>query len=187
MGDSDSLTRSLEAAFLASAEGRREIPFFAQLPDSAVSAALGCYWETARLFALADTLPVEHVSVDTFRWVMDVKWRADGESMNEARARGPASPTWRRAMAADLRYPIVLAPRPDRWTVLDGYHRLLKADVEACEMVSAVRLPRERLPEILTDAGFFGALNQIWRRGHEIIHEPARTVARSLLARGLAG
>lgn len=181
------LASALEAAFLGSDQGRHEVAFFAQLPDSAVSAAFGAYWVDERLFRVADTLPIEHVPLERVRWVLDVKWKADGESMNGVRERGDHSSSWRRAMAADLRFPIVLGRRPDRWTVLDGYHRVLKADVEARESIRAVRLPAGRVHEVLVAGGFFGELNRLWIQGFELIHGPARIVARNLLARGLVG
>ena len=55
-------------------------------------------------------------------------------------------------MAADLRYPLDLLFRNDRWVVLDGVHRLLKADLLGLSIIQVRRLPAAMLPLILQDA-----------------------------------
>ncbi len=52
-------------------------------------------------------------------------------------------------MAADLAFPLQALERPGgHLTVLDGIHRLLKADLLGHATVAVTRLPMERLDEI---------------------------------------
>lgn len=177
----DEVRNVLKGLFLRTSEGRGEIRFFAQLPDSAVGASVGWWWDQDRLFRVANTLPVEQIAIDEVRWVLDVTWKTDGRSMNEAKAsEGDLQHrVCGRAMAADLSYPIVMARKADRWAVLDGYHRILKADLLHLRTIRAVRLPSGRIREVLRDAGFFGELNAVSMRVPDVLVH-AREVARKL-------
>jgi hypothetical protein len=55
-------------------------------------------------------------------------------------------------MAADLGFPLDLLFRNDRWVILDGVHRLLKADLLGLSQVRVRRLPPAMLPLILHKA-----------------------------------
>jgi hypothetical protein len=52
-------------------------------------------------------------------------------------------------MAADLDYPLDLLSRNGRWVILDGVHRLLKADLLRLSNVRVRHLPAAMLPLIL--------------------------------------
>jgi hypothetical protein len=91
-------------------------------------------WDRARLHALV--LPVEEIPVAALAWMLDLRWWkvADAHfavTPNQVRA----NPTqyaqhWERTLAADLAFPIHVAETaPSRWTIVDGVHRLLKAEV----------------------------------------------------------
>jgi ParB-like chromosome segregation protein Spo0J len=51
-------------------------------------------------------------------------------------------------MVADLSHPLDLLFR-DRWVILDGVHRLLKADLLGLSTIEVRRLPAAMLPLIL--------------------------------------
>jgi hypothetical protein len=55
-------------------------------------------------------------------------------------------------VAADLGCPIDLLLRNGRWVILDGVHRLLKADLLRLGNVPVRRLPAAMLPHILPEA-----------------------------------
>lgn len=55
---------------------------------------------------------------------------------------------WARTRAADLEYPIYLLKWRNDWTILDGVHRLLKADILKCATIKARRVPESSLPLI---------------------------------------
>jgi hypothetical protein len=53
-----------------------------------------------------------------------------------------------RTLATDLTFPVHLLQRPQRVTILDGVHRLLKAQPEGRDRIVAKVLPYDRLDEI---------------------------------------
>ena len=113
-------------------------------------------WDSDKLQRLP--LPVETATVDALRWHLDLPyWRHDGKPFQVTPAQVKANHTryevqYQRAMAADLGYPIDLLFRNDRWVILDGVHRLLKADVLGLSHVRVRRLPAAMLPFILQEA-----------------------------------
>ena len=102
-------------------------------------------WDRARLHALE--LPVEKLAVSELRWQLDLPWwrvedRFFAVTPNQVRAE-PAryAQHWQRTLAADLAFPIhVTETAPDRWTILDGVHRLLKADITGAPSILAKRV-----------------------------------------------
>lgn len=130
--------------------------FSLRAPPELAGIILDFDWDRARLHALE--LPVEDIAVAELRWQLDLRWwkyddRHFAVSPNEVRGdpiRYEAQ--WRRTLAADLTFAIHVAETaPQRWTILDGVHRLLKADVAGARTIRASRLgPREleliRLP-----------------------------------------
>lgn len=177
--------QDIAAAFLESAEGRQEIRFFADLPEPALAAMLDYWWDRDRLFTVTAALPAEEVLVRDYAWLLDVAFRPGAGSMNDLRRKPLDAPEWRRTLDADSTYPIVLAEKGHRWVVLDGYHRLLKADVQGMSTIRAVRLPQHRVPEILVHSGFRGALNRLRRPGRDLLPE-VKMVAQLLIRQGTA-
>ena len=55
---------------------------------------------------------------------------------------------YKRTMAADLAHPLDLLFRNDRWVILDGVHRLLKAEVLGLSQVRVRRVSAAMLPLI---------------------------------------
>ena len=113
-------------------------------------------WDSDKLRRLP--LPVGTVTVDSLRWHLDLPyWRYDSQPFQVTPAQVKADPAryeeqYQRAMATDLGYPLDLLIRNDRWVILDGVHRLLKADVLGLRHVRVRRLPTAMLPLILQDA-----------------------------------
>lgn len=68
---------------------------------------------------------------------------------------------WAQTMAAELDYPIMLMDYGDRRYLLDGYHRLLKAETLEMSHLPAKFVPEEVLSTILIQNGFLGELNQL--------------------------
>jgi hypothetical protein len=113
-------------------------------------------WDSDKLQRLP--LLVEMATVESLRWHLDLPyWRYDGKPFQVTPAQVKADPAryeehYQRAMAADLGYPLDLLFRNDRWVILDGVHRLLKADVLGLSNVRVRRLPAAMLPLILQEA-----------------------------------
>lgn len=173
----EGLEYALELAFTGTPDGTREMPFFASLPDSAIAAGYSAWWDADQLCQLTEWLPAERVPVVEYSFVLDVRWRPGAESMRQAVAGGPSSPAWRRVMGTDEECPIILGRRPDRWTVLDGWHRLQKAELLGHLTIPAILVRREQLATVLLDGPFFGDLNRLWLDGHELLLGATRRVA----------
>ena len=109
-------------------------------------------WDRQLLHALV--LPVVELPVAELRWMLDLPWWRVGErrfavTPNQVRlAPDRYAGHWRRVLDADLDYPIDLLQR-DRPIILDGVHRLLKADVLGMRAIAARVLDEARFAEIL--------------------------------------
>ena len=109
-------------------------------------------WDRARLHELI--LPVTELPVAKLRWQLDLPWWRDGErrfvvTPNQVRlAPDRFAVHWRRTLDADLAFPIDLLQR-ERLIVLDGVHRLLKADILGMSTVAVHILDAARFAEIV--------------------------------------
>jgi hypothetical protein len=112
-------------------------------------------WTLDRLLAL--DLPVDEVGVASLGWQLDLPWwRVDGRwfavSPNEVR-RSPEvfAEQWERTMHADLAAPIHTRDTARGTVLLDGVHRLLKADVTGVERLPRRHVPTDQLARILKE------------------------------------
>ncbi|HEU0031192.1 MAG TPA: hypothetical protein VFQ53_11205 [Kofleriaceae bacterium] len=127
--------------------------FALKAPPELVGIILDFDWDRERLHALE--LPVDEVAVCELRWQLDLRWwkhddRHFAVAPNEVRTDPIRYHVhWQRTHAAQLTFPIHLAETtPARWTILDGVHRLLKADVLGHSRIRAVRVPSTKLASI---------------------------------------
>ena len=118
--------------------GRTPFPLLAELPDSLRGVILDFHWDLNRLHALE--LPIREVPTADLAWHLDLPfWAVDGRPFQVSPAQVAAAPDryreqWQRTMAADLDHALDCYAGPDV-TILDGVHRLLKADVLGCSTV----------------------------------------------------
>jgi hypothetical protein len=109
-------------------------------------------WELDRLLAL--DLPLEEVLVRDFVWLLDLPfWREHGEwfalTPNQVRERPDEHvEQWARMLRADLDAPVHITERHGRPVIIDGVHRLLKADIVGRHRIPARRVPGSVLPLI---------------------------------------
>jgi hypothetical protein len=133
---------------------RADVRRFALMaPPELVGIILEFDWDRTKLHALE--LSSETVAIDELRWQLDLRWwKYDGHHFavtpNDVRAdRVQYAEHWQRMLTADLAFPIHLAETaPDRWTILDGVHRLLKADVLRHTQVDVMRVSHDQLATI---------------------------------------
>lgn len=99
-------------------------------------------------------LPTIDVPLAELRWQLDLPWWRHGDRVysvtpNQVRHDPERfAVQWRRTIDADLDFPIHLLQR-DRKILLDGVHRLLKADVLEMRTISARVVDHERFAQIV--------------------------------------
>ena len=110
-------------------------------------------WSRELLWGL--DLPVEQMPVAELRWLLSMPvWASGGEHFQVSPAEVRADPVRHRlhhdlALQADLAFPLhVLVRRQRMVTVLDGFHRLLKADLIGEEAVEVKKVPQSLLDAI---------------------------------------
>lgn len=181
---------------LGSDEGRRHIAFFSAIPDALVPWMAPFWWESSRLFAL--DLPVSQLPITELRQFLAVPyWRASKSSdLFQLTARDVlADPEthathWQRTLAVDLRYPLTCYRMGERLLLLDGFHRLLKAQATGVDSLPVMVVPEMEIDSVLVRDGFLGELNTI--RNRWIAHQgdlipTYRRIARSIRAEHPAG
>ncbi len=100
-------------------------------------------------------LPVQRMTVSDLAWLFDVPlWAVDGEPFRVTPIEVRANPErfeaqYRRTMEADLSWPIHVMWFQGRSIVLDGVHRLLKADMQGETTIGVRYLSREDYASIL--------------------------------------
>jgi hypothetical protein len=118
------------------------IPFslWDRVPPSLAALLPNVTWSRERLHRLV--LSVVQVPVADLRWQLELPWwRVDREYFAVTPAQVRRDPRahaeqWQRTLRADLGFPIHLL-QGDRLLVLDGVHRLLRADTRRDEHIAA--------------------------------------------------
>jgi len=122
------------------------------VPSALQGVLLDFHWDLDRLLFL--DLPVEEVRVRDFVWLLDLPfWREEGEwfvvTPNQVRERPDKHvEQWARTLRADLDVPVHITERHGRLVILDGVHRLLKADIVGRHTIPARRVTESILPLI---------------------------------------
>ncbi|HSK21764.1 MAG TPA: hypothetical protein VK906_01245 [Egicoccus sp.] len=121
----------------------------ATMPPELHDALVTVPWKLERLHRL--DLRVQHLAVADLLWLLDLPlWQRDGVRFQvrplEVLARPALYPHhMARILAADLTYPIHVAVKSQRTTVLDGFHRLTKAHLEGRSTIAVMRLSPDDL------------------------------------------
>ncbi|MER7250823.1 ParB/Srx family N-terminal domain-containing protein [Kribbella sp. NPDC000426] len=116
---------------------------------------LDLHWDLERLHAL--DLPTVDLPVADFADHLELPfWAYGGRPFQVTPREVAADPVtyreqYERTFTADLRHPIDAVRRPDgRITILDGVHRLLRAELEGRTVVAVRILPWADLDQIAT-------------------------------------
>ncbi|TDD58502.1 hypothetical protein E1263_18950 [Kribbella antibiotica] len=128
-------------------------PFPLEIPPVLRPYILDFHWDLAALHALA--LPRVDVTVAELDHHLDLPfWAYAGRPFQVIPHQVAADPLrfheqYARTLVADLAHPLDVVRRPDgRLTILDGVHRLLRAELGGVELVDVRVLDWERLGEI---------------------------------------
>ncbi|MBA3406230.1 MAG: hypothetical protein H0U13_16365 [Gemmatimonadaceae bacterium] len=133
--------------------GAKPFQLWHLIPPAMHGVLLNIQWDREALFRLC--LPVEELPLSELRWQLDLPWwRANDRyfavTPNEVRAdRARYHAHWQRTLDADLRHPIHLLATTPVLRILDGVHRLLKADWSGERLIRACRVDRDQLKKII--------------------------------------
>ncbi|MGC4105280.1 MAG: hypothetical protein QM753_02845 [Thermomicrobiales bacterium] len=174
---------------LTSDEGRRHVAFFAAIPDDLIPWMAPFWWNLDRLLAL--DLPIAQQQMSELRQFLAVRyWRAGQRSgLFHVNAWDVlAHPEihadhWQRTMDTNLCYPLTGYRMHDRLILLDGYHRLLKAEATGVESLPIVTVPESKIDGVLIREGFLGELNamrDVWPTRTSEFVLTLRRVARAI-------
>jgi len=121
---------------------------FAEIPTALRGWLLPIDWNRERLWAL--DLPRRRLELEELRWHLDLPWwRQDGVWFQVTPREFLAHPTAHpehadRVANADLSYPLHVVLRHQRWLILDGIHRLVKAgSLGLTEIVVSTLMPAD--------------------------------------------
>lgn len=123
-----------------------------QIPGALRPWLLPIAWHRERLWRL--DLPRHRIRLERLRWHLALPWwRHDGAwfqiTPHDVLARPSDYPEHaERVASADLSYPLHVVRRRHRWLILDGVHRLTKADLHGYADVEVFTLTAEDIAAI---------------------------------------
>ena len=125
---------------------RKPFDLMDSVPAALRGLILDFEWSRERLWTL--DLPVRAMAIEELRWLLALPWWSDegvhfAISPDQVRADPGRHPVqYARTMAADLTLPLHVLVRQGRVvTMLDGMHRLLKADLAGMQLVQTKPVP----------------------------------------------
>lgn len=113
-------------------------------------------WDDRKVWALE--LPVEEMGIEELDWHFDIPFlwtkpkgyydlKPNEVFDNPKKYRAE----YERALAADLTHPIDIMQWRDRWVILDGLHRLMRASIQGVTRLKVRKVPQSAIPQILKD------------------------------------
>ncbi|MGH7141440.1 MAG: glycosyltransferase [Minisyncoccia bacterium] len=109
-------------------------------------------WDNEKVWAL--DVPTEEMDITELAWHFDVPFLWEDGVYNLTPREVIEHPKahekeYDRTMRADFAHPIEIMHNKERWLILDGLHRLMKASMLGDKIVRVRKISRERIPEIL--------------------------------------
>ncbi|NTU98384.1 ParB N-terminal domain-containing protein [Candidatus Falkowbacteria bacterium] len=111
-------------------------------------------WDEKKVWLLNE--PVSEMAISELEWHFDIpflweKGKYDLKPIEVINHPEAHTVEYERTLTADIKYPIDIMENKGRWLILDGLHRLMKAKINGIEKVHVRKIPRVRIPEILSD------------------------------------
>lgn len=125
------------------------------IPDIIKKVGFDFDWDEKRVWAL--DVPITEMDIKELIWHFDIPfhWYGDGvyNLTSKEIIENPEKykEEYERTMKADLKYPIDIMKNKDRWLILDGLHRLMRAYIQGLKIVQVRIIPRDKIPEILME------------------------------------
>lgn len=111
------------------------------------------WWDMQKLHSL--NIPVTHLPIDDLKWHLSWKvWSNYGVPTHISPTDVRKDPQryylhYERTMNAELSFPMYVISWDNRWTILDGIHRLLKADILGERSIPVCIVTTEHLARII--------------------------------------
>ena len=124
------------------------------LPKIIKDTCLDFKWNTEKVWKL--NIPVESMLISELSWQFDLPfWRYNRikyaitpkQVINEQKK---YKDQYDRIMSSDLKYPVdIMKNKKDKWEMLDGLHRVVKAKILGHETIEVRKVPLSKKKEIL--------------------------------------
>lgn len=122
------------------------------LPKIIKEVGFDFHWSEEKVWVL--DIPIEEMDISELEWHFDIPfWRTPGNSYDLSPSQVLADPDkykeeFERTMCADLNYPLDIMFWKNKWLLLDGLHRLVKAKQLGSSKVKVRKIPQEAIPLI---------------------------------------
>lgn len=123
-----------------------------KLPQIIKDVGFDFHWDIKKVWAL--DLPIEEMDMSELEWHFDIPfWWTDGGFFDFKPRQVLDNPEkyperYKRVMDTDLLYPLDIMFWKGRWLLLDGLHRLTKAQFKGLDKVKVRKVPVEAIPDI---------------------------------------
>lgn len=109
-------------------------------------------WDERKVWALP--VQAEEMNIKELVWHLDIPFLWEGGAYNPKPKDVIDYPDdhreeYERTMHADLTYPIDIMENKNRWLILDGLHRLMKAFILEIDTVQVRKISRDLIPLIV--------------------------------------
>ncbi len=122
------------------------------IPNVTKDLGFDFWWDTKKL--MSEKAPVEKMSVKDFEWMFHLPfWTENGEEVVLKPIEVAESPLkyqeqYKRTMETDLSYPVTAMYLNNKWVIMDGLHRALKAYIQKDKTIKVKKFHREDIPRI---------------------------------------
>lgn len=112
-------------------------------------------WDNKKVWALE--IPVTQMPIQDLLWHFDIPFLRDKDGVyNLTPSEVLNSPDkyrseYKRVVEADMKHPIDIMKNKNKWLILDGLHRLMKASMNGSKNVNVRIVSTEKIPEIMIE------------------------------------
>jgi len=119
------------------------------LPDIIKEVGFDFDWDEKKVWTLK--YPVEEMNINELIWHFDIPFHSVYNLRSSQIIENPKkyNEEYKRTMESDLSFPIDIMHNKGRWLILDGLHRLIKANILGLKKVKVRKIPRSEIPNIL--------------------------------------
>jgi hypothetical protein len=108
-------------------------------------------WDERKVWALK--YPIEEINIGELTWHFDIPFHSVYNLSSSQIIKNPKKykEEYKRTMNSNLDFPIDIMHNKGRWLILDGLHRLIKANILGMTKVKVRKIPRSEIPNILKE------------------------------------